>query len=89
MYGYGFFDNGEEMTTTNLQGVPYLKTQWQFPYDDQRGLANQLDIAYIEIASKVNARIIGTYAINFPIVTSVTTTIDDGLFRFTRLYARA
>jgi hypothetical protein len=57
------------MTTTNLQGVPYLKTQWQFPYDDQRGLANQLDIAYIEIASKVNARTIGTYAINFPIVT--------------------
>lgn len=57
------------MTTTNLQGSPYLKTQWQFPYDDLRGLSHQSDISYIDIASKVNARTIGTYSVNFPLVT--------------------
>jgi hypothetical protein len=59
------------MTTSanNLQGTPYLKTQWQFPYDDLRGLSHQVDIAYIDIATKVNSRTIGTYANNYPIVT--------------------
>jgi hypothetical protein len=57
------------MTTTNLQGAPYLKTQRQFPYDDLRGLSTQIDLAYVDIASNVNARIIGTYGINFPLVT--------------------
>lgn len=55
--------------TTNLQTSPYLKTQWQYPYDDLRGLANQNDISYIEIASKVNARTIGIFGLNFPSVT--------------------
>jgi hypothetical protein len=55
--------------TNNLQVSPYLKTQWQFPYDDLRGLSHQIDISYIDIASKVNARTIGTYAINYPVVT--------------------
>jgi hypothetical protein len=57
------------MTTTNLQFSPYLKTQWQFPYEDLRGLSNQVDIAYIDISSKVNARTIGTFSVNFPLVT--------------------
>jgi hypothetical protein len=59
------------MTTpsNNLQQAPYLKTQWQFPYDDLRGLSHQVDISYVDIASKVNSRTIGTYAINFPIIT--------------------
>lgn len=55
--------------TNNLQVSPYLKTQWQFPYDDLRGLAHQIDIAYINIASNVNARTIGTFSVNFPLVT--------------------
>ena len=55
--------------TNNLQVSPYLKTQWQFPYEDLRDLANQSDISYIEIASKMNARTIGTYSVNFPLVT--------------------
>lgn len=57
------------MTTNNLQVAPYLKNQWQFPYDDLRGLSNQVDIAYIEIASKVNARTVGTHSVSFPLVT--------------------
>ena len=55
--------------TNNLQVSPYLKGQWQFPYDDLRGLSHQVDIAYIDISSKVNARTIGTFAVNFPLVT--------------------
>jgi len=57
------------MTTTSLQVSPYLKAQWQFPYDDLRGLSHQIDISYIDISSKVNARTIGTYATGFPLVT--------------------
>lgn len=56
-------------TTTSLQVSPYLKAQWQFPYDDIRGLSNQNNISYVDIASKVNARTIGTFAVNFPLVT--------------------
>jgi len=55
--------------TNNLQFSPYLKAQWQFPYDDLRGLSHQIDISYIDISSKVNARTIGTYATGFPLVT--------------------
>ena len=55
--------------TNNLQFSPYLKTQWQFPYDEVRSLSNQVDIAYIDIASKVNSRTVGIFATNFPLVT--------------------
>lgn len=55
--------------TTNLQVSPYLKTQWQFPYDDLRGLSHQVDISYIDISSKVNSRTIGTFATSFPLIT--------------------
>lgn len=52
-----------------LQQSPYLREQRQFPNDDLKELANQSDHAYIDVASKVNARIIGTFATNFPIIT--------------------
>lgn len=55
--------------TTPFQQAPYLREQRQFPFSDIRMLANQMDHAYIDIASKVNARTIGTYATNFQIVT--------------------
>lgn len=56
-------------TNTNFQQSPYLREQRQFPNDDVKSLSNQVDHTYIDIASKMNARIIGTYAVNFPIVT--------------------
>ena len=56
-------------TTTNLQFSPYLKTQWQFPNEDVRGLATQIDIAYIDISSKVNSRTVGIFSTGFPLVT--------------------
>lgn len=55
--------------TTNFQQSPYLRDQRNYPNDDLKELANQSDHAYIDIASKVNARTIGTYAANFQIVT--------------------
>jgi hypothetical protein len=55
--------------TTNLQQSPYLREQRQFPNENLRELANQVDHAYIDIASKVNARTIGLYATSFAIVT--------------------
>lgn len=55
--------------TSNFQQAPYLREQRQFPNDDLRELSSQMDHAYIDIASKVNARTVGTFAVNFPIVT--------------------
>jgi len=53
----------------NIQQQPYLRNQRQFPYEDIRSLANQVDHAYIDIANKVNDRTIGTYSVNYPAVT--------------------
>jgi hypothetical protein len=55
--------------TTNLQQSPYLREQRQFPNDELRELATQVDQAYIDIAQKMNARTIGIYAVNFQTVT--------------------
>lgn len=52
-----------------FQQSPYLREQRQFPNEEIRELSNQVDHAYIDIASKVNARSIGLFAINFQIVT--------------------
>ena len=48
---------------------PYLKLQWQFPNNEAKDLSSQVDKAYVDIALKVNQRIIGTYAVNFFSVT--------------------
>lgn len=55
--------------TTNLQSSPYLPRQRNFPVDTTQALGIELDKSYIEIASRVNERIIGIYAVNFPIIT--------------------
>jgi hypothetical protein len=54
---------------TPLQQSPYLREQRQFPENDLKQLARQSDQAYIDIASKVNARTIGIFATNFPVIT--------------------
>lgn len=54
---------------TFLQQSPYLREQRQFPYEDVRQLSNQVDLAYIDIASKVNSRTIGIFGVNFPTIT--------------------
>lgn len=52
-----------------VQNNPYLREQRQFPFDDLRMLANQCDQAYIDVANKVNSRVIGNYAVNLFSVT--------------------
>jgi hypothetical protein len=52
-----------------IQRAPYLRIQRQFPYEDVKELAVQVDQAYIDIAQKVNARIIGIFSTNFSTAT--------------------
>lgn len=53
----------------NVQISPYLRDQRKFPTEDVRLLSDQVDHAYIDIAGKVNQRIIGLYALNFAAIT--------------------
>jgi hypothetical protein len=55
--------------TTNLQMSPYLPRQRNFPNDNVQALGTELDKSYLEIASRVNERTIGLYAVNFPSIT--------------------
>ena len=54
---------------TQFHRQPYLKVQWQFPNGEAKDLASQMDKAYIDIATKVNQRVIGSYGVNFFSVT--------------------
>lgn len=55
--------------TSIIQQAPYLKVQRSFPTQDAQALSIEVDRAYVDTATKVNTRVIGTYAVNFPIVT--------------------
>lgn len=57
---------------------PYLKQQWQFPNSEAKDLASQVDKAYIDIAIKVNSRIIGIFPNNAPVVTGESWYISGG-----------
>jgi hypothetical protein len=54
---------------TIIQQSPYLREQRNFPTSDLKTLSKECDLGWIDIASKVNARTIGLFAINFQIVT--------------------
>lgn len=60
------------MTTPSVQTQPYLPRQRNFPKDTPQALAVELDKTYIDIANKVNSRIIGTFATGNSIVTGET-----------------
>ena len=53
----------------NLQTAPFLREQRKFPTEDVRLLSDQVDHAYIDIAGKVNRRIIGLFALNYSVIT--------------------
>jgi hypothetical protein len=55
--------------TTNLQNTPYLPRQRNFPNQDSNVLSQEVDKTYIEMATRINEKTIGIYAVNFPIVT--------------------
>jgi hypothetical protein len=52
-----------------VQLSPYLRQQRDFPTDNLQKLGIELDRAYVDTALKVNARTIGIFPDNTPIVT--------------------
>ena len=52
------------MTANFRNTAPYLRTSRLFPDDNPQALSVEVDRSYIEIASAVNARTIGVYALN-------------------------
>lgn len=56
-------------TSTNLQFSPYLLEQWKFPTTDVKALSTQIDVAYVDIAYKVNLRTIGVFPNKFSVAT--------------------
>jgi hypothetical protein len=52
-----------------IQQAPYLQKQRNFPKDDMVDLSEQVDLAYIDIATKINERTIGQFAVNFALAT--------------------
>lgn len=57
------------MTTNNFQISPFLTSQRKFPKENLSDLALQSDLAYIDVAQKVNLRTIGVFPVNFPVLT--------------------
>jgi len=54
---------------SNLNQSPYLRVQRHFPTDNPQALSIEVDRAYVDTAQKVNARTIGIFPSNSPIVT--------------------
>lgn len=52
-----------------LQQTPYLQKQRNFPQDSVQNLSGQMDLAYIDIATKINDRIVGQFATGFAMIT--------------------
>jgi hypothetical protein len=58
------------MTSNSMpQKSPYLRNQRLFPNEDVKALSNENDRAYIDIATKVNDRRIGIFAVGNQLVT--------------------
>ena len=61
------------MSTTTIaqttQVSPYLRVQRQFPMDTMQALTVEVDKAYVDIAQRVNDRVIGIFAANASSVT--------------------
>lgn len=55
--------------TSPFQNSPFLRQQRAFPQDSMQVLTTELDKAYIDTATKVNARTIGVFALNNAITT--------------------
>lgn len=53
----------------NVQNSPYLPQQRNFPYENIRELASQIDKTYIDISTRVNEKTIGLYAVNYNVIT--------------------
>jgi len=58
--------------TTQQQQSPYLPKQRNFPNNNAQALGVELDKSYIDIAGKVNEKVIGVYALETQLVTGET-----------------
>lgn len=64
--------------STNLPNqTPYLRTSRNFPKDPQ-ALSVEIDKSYIDIANVVNARTIGVFTVNSPVVNGETWYLEGG-----------
>ena len=45
-----------------VQNAPYLRVQRNFPSESTQALTVEIDKAYLDIANRVNSRVIGIYA---------------------------
>lgn len=52
-----------------VQNAPYLRSQRNFPSESTQALTVEIDKAYVDIANRVNARVIGIFATGSPSVT--------------------
>jgi hypothetical protein len=57
---------------SNLQQTPYLREQRNFPAEDAQKLQIEVDKMYIDVAQKVNSRIVGTFSLGNSVVTGET-----------------
>jgi hypothetical protein len=55
--------------TSIVQQSPFLRVQRNFPPDNPQALSIEVDRAYCDTAAKVNARTIGIFPLNMPIIT--------------------
>jgi hypothetical protein len=62
-----------------VNSTPYLRTTREFPFDDIRQLAFEVNKSYLDIASAVNNRVIGIFPTSRPAVTGETWFFDRNL----------
>jgi hypothetical protein len=49
--------------------APYLRTSREFPFDDIKELAFEVNKSYVDIATTVNQRVIGIFSVSRPAIT--------------------
>lgn len=54
---------------TTIQTSPYIRQQRFFPNDNLKALSVEMDRTYIDIATKINDRTIGLFALNMQVIT--------------------
>ena len=62
-----------------VNSTPYLRTSREFPFDDVKQLAFEVNKAYLDIAAAVNNRVIGIFPSSRPAITGETWFFDRNL----------
>lgn len=67
------------MLQSVINSTPYLRTTREFPFDDVRQLAFEVNKSYVDIANAVNNRVIALFPTNRPAITGETWFFDRNL----------